>query len=247
MLPHEQLTEAASAAGREGGALNFAPSIDATFMPEHPFDTTPAASSKAVPVILGTNKDEAALFMGRDPARRKLSEEDMRERLKGLLGERMEEILGVYRRERPNDTPWDLVVGINSEARRLAANALADRRVASGAAPTYMYFFTWESDFLGGLYKASHAMEIPFAFDNTDDVPMTGERADKHELAALMSSAWATFARNGDPNGPGLPQWPAFDSERRGTMMFDVPSRAENDPAASEERLAWKGDLSLYR
>jgi para-nitrobenzyl esterase len=61
-----------------------------------------------------------------------------------------------------------------------------------------------------------------------------------------MSTAWSTFARNGDPNGPGLPHWPAFDSEKRGTMVFDVPSHAENDPR-SEERKVWKGDLSLYR
>jgi para-nitrobenzyl esterase len=61
-----------------------------------------------------------------------------------------------------------------------------------------------------------------------------------------MSSAWATFARNGDPNGPELPHWPAFDSRKRGTMVFDVPSRAEDNPRG-EELAVWKGDLSLYR
>ncbi len=246
-LPHEQLTEAVGAASRgEGGGLNFAPSIDAAHFPEHPFDPMPAPSSMGVPLMLGTNKDEAALFMGRDPMRRKMSEEDMRERLKPMLGERLEEILAVYRRNRPGDTPWDLWVGINSESRRLAANALADRRAAAGSAPTFMYLFAWESDFLGGLYRASHAMEIPFAFDNVDDVPMTGERADKHDLAARMSTAWAAFARNGNPDCDLMPHWPAFDSQARGTMVLDTPCRAEDDPR-SEERLVWKGDLSLYR
>jgi para-nitrobenzyl esterase len=248
-LPHEQLTEAIGVQGGDGaagGGFNFAPVMEGNFMPAHPFEPVACPTSIGVPLMVGTNKDEAALFLARDPRRRRLEEHELVERLKPMLGNRLDEILGVYRKSRPEATPWDLLVGINSESRRLAANALADRRVAANSAPTYMYFFAWESDFLGGLYKASHAMEIPFAFANVDDVPMTGERADKHDLESVMSAAWANFARSGDPNGPGVPTWPAFESEKRGTMVFDVPSRAENDPRG-EERRVWKGDLSLYR
>ncbi len=256
-LPHAQLTEAIGVQagdGGGGGALNFAPVMDGDFMPTHPFDPVACPTSVDVPLLLGTNKDEAALFLARDPRRRRLEEPELEERLKPLLGDRWQEILAVYRKNRPDATPWDLLVGINSEARRLAANVVAERRSApalssaegAGGAPVFMYLFAWESDFLGGLYKAAHAMEIPFVFDNVDDVPMTGERADRHALAAVMSQAWATFARNGDPNGAGLPHWPAFDATNRATMVFDTPSRSENDPR-SEERKVWRGDISLYR
>jgi len=248
-MPHEQLTEAIGPQGGDAGAaggFNFAPVMDGDVMPVHPFDPVACPTSLDVPLMLGTNKDEAALFLARDPRRRRLEEHELIERLTPMLKDRRDEILAVYRKNRPGATPWDLLVGISSEARRLAANALADRRVAAGGAPVFMYFFAWESDFLGGLYKASHAMEIPFAFANVDDVPMTGERPDKHELEAVMSAAWANFARQGDPNGGAVPEWPAFDPQRRATMVFDVPSRAEDDPR-SEERLVWKGDLSLYR
>ena len=98
----------------------------------------------------------------------------------------------------------------------------------------------YQSDFLGGLFKASHAMEIPFVFDNTDDVGMTGERPDKHELAVAMSETWAAFARNGDPNHPGIPKWEPFTANNRATMLFDVPSRPEIDPFR-EELDAWEG------
>jgi para-nitrobenzyl esterase len=252
-LPHQQLTDEIGAQGGEAGAapgaLNFAPVMDGNFMPVHPFDPLACPTSIDVPVMVGTNKDEAALFMAGDPRRRRLEERELEERLERMFARTKtdwREVLAVYRTNRPGDTPWDLLVGINSEARRLAANVLADRRVAANSAPTYMYLFTWESDYPGGLFKASHAMEIPFAFDNVDDAPLTGERPDRHELGALMSSVWATFARNGDPNGAGLPQWPAFDSTDRGTMIFDIPSRAEKNPRA-EELAVWKGDLSLYR
>lgn len=248
-LPHELLTEAIGAQSGDGGrasGLNFAPVMDGGFMPVHPFDPVACPTSVDVPLMLGTNKDEAALFMARDPRRRRLEEHELIERLTPMLGERRDEILAVYRNNRPEATPWDLWIGINSEARRLAANTVAERQVAAGGAPVYMYLFAWESDFLGGLYKAAHAMEIPFAFDNVDDAPMTGERPDRHELAAIMSKTWATFARNGDPNAEGLPHWPAFDAGDRCTMVFDTPPRAENDPRR-EEREVWKGDLSLYR
>jgi para-nitrobenzyl esterase len=245
-MPFEQLTEAYAQAGQDFGGFQCSPVLDATYLPDHPHAGSPAPSSLGVPVILGTNKDEAALFMARHPKRRRLTEEELHDELQKMLGDRWQEVLEVYRRNRPDDTPWDLWVGISSEARRLAANHVAELRSAAGAAPTYLYLFTWESDYLGGLFKAAHAMEIPFVFDNTAMVPMTGERPDRFELAALMSQTWAAFARAGDPNHEGLPRWAAFEGERRATMIFDVPSRAEDDPR-SEERLVWRGDLSQYR
>jgi para-nitrobenzyl esterase len=122
----------------------------------------------------------------------------------------------------------------------LGSILLAERKAAGGPAPVFMYLFTWEGNFLGNLLKASHAMEIPFVFDHPDIAPMTGDGPDRYELAAMMSGAWAAFARNGDPNHEGLPAWPAYDPDKRATMLFNVPSRVENDPAR-DERLAWEG------
>ncbi len=102
-----------------------------------------------------------------------------------------------------------------------------------------MYLFTWESNALGGLFKASHAMEIPFVFDNPDIAPFTGEGEDRYELAASMSQAWIAFARNGPPNYEGLVHWPTYDVDTRATMLFDVPCRVEDDPCR-EEREVWK-------
>ncbi len=242
-LPADQLTAAVSA--MSGEAMRHAPVVDGDYFPVHPFDPVPAPTAVNVPLLLGTNKDENALFLAGDPRRRRLEEHELLERLDSLLGDRRDEILATYREHRPDDTPWDLLIGITSESRRLAATTVAERRAAAGGAPVFMYLFTWESDFRGGLLKASHAMEIPFVFDNVDLAPMTGDRADRYELAATMSEAWLAFARNGDPNGEGLPSWPAYDATSRSTMLFDVPSRAEDDPR-SEERTVW-GDLDLYR
>ena len=239
-LPPSLLLNAVSELGSEGGAMRLIPVVDGHYLPCHPFDPVAAPTAAEVPLMIGCNRDEQALFLARDPRRRRLTEEELHERLKPTLGEHMDRIISVYKKTRPEATPWDLLIGILSENERRTATLLAERKAAGGPAPVFLYLFMYQSDFLGGLFKASHAMEIPFVFDNTDDVGMTGERPEKHELAAAMSETWAAFARNGDPNNPGIPKWEPFTADHRATMLFDVPSHLEIDPFR-EEINAWEG------
>ena len=243
-MPHEQLTaglaEMAGGSGPGTRAGLLAPVVDGAYFPRHPFHPDAAPAAAKVPLLIGSNKDEAALFLAADPRRRRLEEHELIQRLTPMLGDRLDAILDVYRRTRPNDTPWDLLIGISSERFRLASILLAERKAAGGPAPVFMYLFTWEGNFKGNLLKASHAMEIPFVFDHPDIAPMTGDSPDRYEFAAMMSEAWIAFARNGDPNHPGLPEWPVYDPEQRATMLFEVPSLVENDPRR-DERLAWEG------
>ena len=241
-LTSEQLLKAVKTlAGIGPGASgSLAPVVDGKIYPRHPFlpDTAPTAVN--IPLMIGTNKDESALFSAADPKRRSFTEEDLHRRLDRLLGERKDEILSVYRKNRSDGTPWDLYIGIMSESMRLWSIQLAETKSASGGAPVYMYLFTWESDYMGGIFKACHAMEIPFVFNNPDIAPFTGKGEDRYELATAMSQAWINFARTGDPNGEGLPHWPSYDTKNRSTMLFNVPCRVENDPR-KEERLVWEG------
>lgn len=245
-LPAQQLLDTVNTLSSEGGAMRLSPSVDGHYLPVHPFDPVAAPTAAEVPLMIGTNRDEQALFLARDPRRRRLTEEELRQRLAPTLGDNLERILGTYQRTRPGATPWDLLIGILSEGARRRSILLAERKAAGGTAPVYMYLFTYESDFLGGLLKASHAMEIPFLFDNTDDVGMTGERPDKHEMAVAMSETWAAFARSGDPNHPGVPKWEPYTVDNRATMLFDVPCRAEVDPFR-EELDAWEGTDTMRR
>jgi len=222
-----------------GTAMLLRPVVDGRYLPAHPFDPIAAPTAVNVPVLIGTNKDESALFAAADPKRRKLTEEDLLKRLDRMLGDRRDEILAVYRRERPEATPWDLYIGIRSEGARLRSIQLAERKAAAGGAPVWMYLFTFESNAMGGLFKSAHALEIPFVFNNPDIAPFTGTGEERYALAASMSSAWANFARHGDPNGPGLPEWPAFDATTRATMIFNVPCRVANDPRKAE-REVWR-------
>jgi para-nitrobenzyl esterase len=225
---------------RGGPVMLLSPVVDGRHLPAHPFDPVAAPEAAHVPLLIGTNRDEMALFVAGDERRRRLEEPKLRERLTRRFGERADGLIEVYKRTRPDATPWDLYIAILSEDRRLGCIRLVERKLAGGSAPVFMYLFTWQSDYLGYLFKAAHALEIPFVFDNPDSALITGDRPDKYELAASMSEAWIAFARNGNPSHAGIPEWEPYTVDHRATMLFDVPCHVEVDPAR-EELDAWQG------
>ena len=84
---------------------------------------------------------------------------------------------------------------------------------------------------------AWHTAELAFCFDNTARCAQgTGNGLDAQALAGTMATAWANFARTGNPSQPGLP-WPAFSPDRAQTMVFDRECRTVDDPDAEARKL----------
>lgn len=106
----------------------------------------------------------------------------------------------------------------------------ANERSSTGAAPVYVYLFAWQSPVLDGAYKAFHCMDLPFVFNNISRCEeMTGGGQSAYLLADKMSEAWVQFARNGNPNHKGLPNWPAYTVKNGATMIFDNKCQVKND------------------
>jgi len=222
--------------GGRAGRWLLSPVVDGSFLPADPFSPASQAS-RDVPLMIGTNKDEAALFLARVPDIDKIDEAQLMERLEKVLGDRTEKVLSIHRKHRPEESRYDLLSAISSEDRRMMSIETAEEKAKQGGAPAYMYLFTWESN--NGLLKAAHTMEIPFIFRNLDATPIVGTREDRFALMDIMSDTWVAFARNGSPNHAGLPEWEPYSMERRATMLLDVPPELAYDPWR-EERLAWK-------
>jgi para-nitrobenzyl esterase len=242
-LPAEAL-RAAQQKVSGGGPLTIGPVVDGTHIPTHPYDPVAPAISAHVPMLVGTNKDESIMMFQRgDLAVFSLDEAQLRERLKARYGENADRVLDVVRRGRPGASPADLFIAITTgQWMWHDAVVMAERKAALAAAPVYMYQFAYESEVPvapGVPYpqKAAHAMEIVFKFDHPELSYEAGRRPERFEAARNMSAAWAAFARNGNPSGPGLPEWPAYDTRRRATMILDAKCRVVDDPFADERKL----------
>ena len=157
--------------------------------------------------------------------------------------DKSDELINTYRLTRPGATPHDILVAVTTDLMRVASIRLAERKTRGGPAPVFMYLFTWESPALDGVLKSCHTLEMPFVFNNVEPpVSMLGDSVERLELAKKMSSAWIAFARKGVPNHDGIPLWPAYETDRRSTMLFNDECRVEEDPQG-DERMAWDSIL----
>lgn len=224
-IPYQQLWDAASAAVKKlapplhGG---WGPVVDGAILPHHPFDPVAPAISANVPMMIGTVLNERA-------GRESLTEAELKKELADRFGLRAQQILEVLRRTYPKAKPGELA-GL-SRTNRTVPFTQATRKAAQNAAPAYMYLFAWQTPLLDGRPRAFHGSELAFVFYNTDRCAhMTGGTDDARELAAKVSDAWITFARKGDPNHRGLPQWPIFTADKGPVMIFDNKCQVQNDP-----------------
>jgi len=140
-----------------------------------------------------------------------------------------------YRKAYPKAKPFDVMSRLFAAPSRQNAVVQAQRKTALGAAPAYLYWFTWQTPVLDGRPRAFHCSELPFVFDNTDRcAAMTGGTPEARALGAKMADAWIAFARKGDPNHPGLPKWPVFNATAGPVMIFDNKCEVKNDPDRTE-------------
>ena len=206
--------------------FGWAPTVDGNVLPAQPFDPVAPAQSKDIPVMIGTTLHEftASTYV---PAFRTIGQEQAVGMLRQKYGDRTDEFVSLFGKVYPGYQPKDLM-DVDFTFRPGAVEQ-ASLKASQGGAPVYMYMFAWESPVMDGILRSTHCMEIPFVFDNAlRHASMTGGGADAQALAKKMSTAWANFARTGNPNAEGLPEWPAFTPDGGATMWFDNTCTVKN-------------------
>jgi len=222
----------AGLSSRLGSVAPFYPVEGSDVLPVSPLLAISRGMGADVAVLTGTNKDEATLFVLSKVDADKLAKEAA-----NYGGGQA--LIDCYKGLYPQASTTELSIALSTDfSFRIPALRLAEARAAAPVetkAATWMYQFNWESR--NGRLKATHALEIPFVFNNLGkpgvDV-FLGPGESPQTLADSMHSAWTKFIRTGDPD------WPAYDLQDRSTMMFDTESAVVFDPDEGR-RGVWEG------
>ena len=203
--------------------LYLRPVVDGKSLPTHPCDPKAPEVSANVPVMIGSVHDESSA-----PAGAQMDEAELHRRIDPLAGpQNTDKLLALARQNHPNATASELYGLLSSESFRFDGITQAERKAAQGKAPAYLYLFTWADE----VRKAFHTIEIPFVFDNAHLVKRRANGSPEVEqMTKTISSSWVAFARTGNPNHAGLPNWPAYNAKERPTMILDAEFKVVSDP-----------------
>ena len=203
-----------------GFGLGWGPSVDGDDLPYQLFSKEAFELSKNIPLMIGTVKNEfmPSLFSGMSNA----PLDKVTEYIKKQQGDKADAYIAAVKKAYPDDTkPTDLM-DVDVIFRPGAVSQANEKSSLQNGAPVYMYLFTWQSPVMDGKYKAVHCMELAFVFNNINRCEeMTGGAKEAYALADKVSGAWINFARSGNPNHKGLPNWPAYNSTNTSTMHFN--------------------------
>ena len=217
------------------------PVYDRVNFRRQPFAPDAPPQAAEVPLLIGTTRTEASLFIGaRDPATFDLSWEMLPEKLaRSLPDADVDRVIAEYRRLNPGYSPSDLLFTAATDAGFLLRSIrIADRKADQAGAPVYFYMLNWATPVQGGKWGSPHALEIGMVFDNVaKSASMSGIGEEQQAIADMMSESWLAFARTGDPNNAVIPYWPAYTSKQRSMMLFDIVPEVKNDPHGEQRRV----------
>ncbi len=214
----------------------FGPIVDGTTIPRHPFDPNAPEISADVPIIVGYTREDAGF---RTLTAHQLTEESLKKWADETYKDNAPLILGSYKKVYPGATPFQIQSRIRTDANtRKRATTMVERKAAQNRGKAYLYVLKWAAPAFEGRFGATHGTDLGLVFGNARD-PITGNTPEARKMAEMIGSAFVAFAKTGNPNCDKIPEWKAYDSESRATMVFDLESKLENDPT-KELRLVWE-------
>jgi para-nitrobenzyl esterase len=189
------------------------------------------------PVLIGTNSDEGALFVqGRTTA------SAFEAMVRGGYSEHADAILAAYPHANDDEATESAQDLMRDVLFAWPTWAWARLQASHGNNEAFVYYFDHRTP--QSPNGANHAAELRYVFRTLD--ARGGEpRPEDTAMSDLMSRYWTNFAKTGDPNGPGLPAWPAFDASEQQVMVFDAAPGARPVPnrrmlEAVDEYFDWR-------
>jgi para-nitrobenzyl esterase len=236
------------------GTLAFVPIVDGDIVPDYPVKLARDRRSHPVPLIIGTNKHEAALFRW------------MKSPLMPITPEALKSMFAEIAAEQPSlQIPSEAEITTaypgRAKARRMGVARDIGFRMPSvwfaeghsAVAPVYLYRFDYSTPMLRLLrLGAAHATELPYVWGNLvagpkDPTFKLGGLKHGRAVSRRMQRRWVSFAVGADPTGVvGEPVWRPYRADDRATLVIDKHDRVVAD-LDRDIRAAWGDEVLNFR
>ncbi|AYL97857.1 carboxylesterase/lipase family protein [Mucilaginibacter celer] len=200
------------------------PVVDGYVLPQSIADIFAAHKQNDVPVLTGWNEDDAFVGPPKNAA-------DYKKMIEDQYKDEATEVLKLY----PGNTDAEAAVSqtrLNRDQIFGMQNyTWANVQSETAKSKIYVYRFTRRLPATPAFekYGAFHTGEVAYAYDNLKFLNRPWEPVDQ-QLATTMSAYWANFVKTGNPNGKGLPQWPAYTADKNSIMMLGEKPAAKPLP-----------------
>ena len=245
-MPAETLLKATRPQG--GAPVSFAPDVDGYFLTEPPAATFARGAQAKVPLLVGSNSQEGyypAILKDQPP-----TPENYRAALQKLFGDQAAKALALY--------PGNSAAEVKASATALVGDMFIahstwrwmDLQHRTGKAPVYYYYFAQPRPAKRAPAQgekpddgAVHSGEIEFALGNLDGNAVYAWTPADRQVSQVMEGYFAHFIKTGNPNGNGLPRWPAVRERdggvRRQTSVSLTHSEVEHGAARQAFLQGW--------
>jgi para-nitrobenzyl esterase len=208
------------------GMGTFWPVADGETIAENQYECFETGQFNDTPILVGTNSNEGGLFVTQP-----VTSEGFEKMIRSQYAAGADALLEAY----PHATDAEAMQSARDIMRDSAFAwptwAWASLQSRNGINRAFVYYFDHRTP--NSPEGANHGSEISYVFGNLAAMGVLGPGSDTPEdkaLSEMIRSYWINFARTGDPNGEGLPEWPAFDEKGQMVLYIDTETGARKHP-----------------
>jgi para-nitrobenzyl esterase len=199
-IPVEEILKAWS----KDRKIHFAAVVDGWVVPEQPRKVFAEGKQVLASVLVGSNANEATVFGHNDLK----TVDQYKNYLRDDTGRYSDQEFQAYPARSDTDVPGQSLQ-LENDSFAYGAYSMA-RAMTRAGQKAYLYCFTYVETGKRAPLGAYHGLELNFL---SGEFPTAWEHSrDDEELGAIMRAYWTQFAKSGDPNAAGVPEWPAYDA-----------------------------------